>query len=343
MPVVASGDLTSAIHIWDSISLTCLTCIRVLGNCGLQQLVFSPTGDRIASVSMDADHTLSLHDTASGLIVGSGKGLSSPNNVLDIAYSGNADELVIVGKKKIRFYRGLNSAKRDLGAVEGIVGHHWKKRTYFCAVYVGNDVVVGCSDGSLYRFSGQKCVQVVQAHTVNEPVLCLVSRNGILVTGGKDGVVKSWDSTFKEIGASLDISEDLDGDGKADSGSLNVAITSVDVFDNRILVGTKGADVFDVEMPRSTDKEVTMTRIVSGHSRGELWGLSVHPTRDEFATCGDDRTLRVWSLRTREQIALRQLPEPARVLVHCPKWDIMALGMQVADLLYTICIYKFYI
>ena len=67
----------------------------------------------------------------------------------------------------------------------------------------------------------------------------MMSKEGILVTGGKDGLIKSWDSTFKEIGMCLDMSEDRDGDGRPDSGSLNVAIQSVDVYDNNILVNTK--------------------------------------------------------------------------------------------------------
>ena len=84
--------------------------------------------------------------------------------MLGIAYSSNADELVIVGRKKIRFFRGLNTAKRDLGALDGRLGRRWRKRTYYCVAYVGNDAVVGCGDGSLYCFRGAVLVNVVQAH-----------------------------------------------------------------------------------------------------------------------------------------------------------------------------------
>ena len=34
-----------------------------------------------------------------------------------------------------------------------------------------------------------------------------------------------------------------------------------------------------------------------GHFSGQLWGLAVHPTDgDIFATAGDDRSIRVWSI-----------------------------------------------
>ena len=72
--------------------------------------------------------------------------------------------------------------------------------------------------------------------------------------------MKSWDSTFKEIGASLDVSEDLDGDGRPDSGSLNIAISSVDAYDNRLLVATRGSDIFEALMPRTTKDALVLTR-----------------------------------------------------------------------------------
>lgn len=35
--------------------------------------------------------------------------------------------------------------------------------------------------------------------------------------------------------------------------------------------------------------------LVHGHSQGELWGLASCPTMELFATCGDDKSLRIWS------------------------------------------------
>ena len=126
----------------------------------------------------------------------------------------------------------------------------------------------------------------------------------------------------------MDISEDLDGDGKPDSGSLNVAIMSVQIIEKRILIGTKGCDIYEAVMPTTPNESHTINRVTWGHFRGELWGLTVHPSRDEFATCGDDKTIRIWSIRTKEQLTMRQIPEVARALAYSSTGEIIAVGMS---------------
>jgi WD40 repeat protein len=43
--------------------------------------------------------------------------------------------------------------------------------------------------------------------------------------------------------------------------------------------------------------------VSEAHHTGELWGLCVHPLDpDLFVTCGDDRTLRIWSITHRRVI-----------------------------------------
>ena len=42
-----------------------------------------------------------------------------------------------------------------------------------------------------------------------------------------------------------------------------------------------------------------MQAIVQGHGDGEMWGLTVHPTHDVFATSSDDGSLRVWDASTK--------------------------------------------
>ena len=237
--IVATGDIASNIHIWNAVTMSCQCVIKGIISNGVQRLAFSPSGDRIVSVGLDADHTVAIYDCSTGDIISSAKGFVSPNNINDIAYSPNGTEIVIVGKNQVKYYKGANTSKRALDNYMGKIGKIGRRQTFFCCAYFNDDVVVGCASGELYRFKGGQCVQIVQAHGIKEPILCIRCnlKEGVLVTGGKDSLVKTWDSTLKEVGASLDMSEDLNGDGVPDSGSLDSAVISVHMLHNRILVG----------------------------------------------------------------------------------------------------------
>jgi WD40 repeat protein len=53
----------------------------------------------------------------------------------------------------------------------------------------------------------------------------------------------------------------------------------------------------------SADGSVSLVSLqVTGHWKRGLWGLAPHPVRNEFATVGDDKLVRLWSMDTRRQI-----------------------------------------
>jgi WD40 repeat protein/Ca2+-binding EF-hand superfamily protein len=328
--LVATGDAKSNIHLWNAHSMSCVSIIKGLVKDGIQHLIFSPSGSRIAAIHFDADSTVTLYNSSSGEIIASARGIPVPMNVFGAAYSPNGDEIVIVGTKQVKFFSKVLNTKRSLECKVGRIGRMGKKQTYFCVQYMENDAVVGCADGSLYRFSNQALIQVIQAHAINEPVLCMhySARDGLLITGGKDSLVKSWDSTLAEVGTSLDMSEDLDGDGKADCGSLDSTINSVQMFKGKILIGTKGSDIFEAVIPMNMRESLALNRIGWGHGSGKLHGLGVHPVREEFATCGDDKTLRVWSIRSHEQINVRNLPTAARAVCYNSTGDVLCVGLE---------------
>lgn len=334
--IVATADVKAHIHIWNvetpsagSVAITALSVIKGFVKEGLLHVLFSPGGDRIVTVGRDNDHTICIHDVNSGQIISSAKGLVNPNFVFDIAFNAAGTELAVVGKQEIRFYTGVHTKKRAIDSYSGKIGKNGKRQTFFSVVYIREDAIVGCASGELYRFHEKHCVEIVQAHGLREPVLCLFynSNDGTLFSGGKDCIIKMWDSSLRSVGEQIDLSEDVDGDGKADSGSLDSALISIQNYENVMLVGTRGSDIFQVTLPKRPGTPHAMERIAWGHATGDVWGLAVHPIREEFATCEDDKTLRIWSIRTHEQVNLRQMPEVSRSLAYSPNGEILCLGM----------------
>lgn len=333
---VATGDCKGNVHLWSPRTQEVFFIIKCLVKNGVQHLCFSPQGDKIAVTGSDADHTVTLYSVSgaqgTGALLSSGKGIASPNNAFDIAFSPKGDELCVVGRHQVLFFRGIDTGKRALESVSGRIGHIGKRQTFFCVTYLAESdhcCVVGCASGELYKFVSGSVVQIVQAHGPREPVLSLhySMDEGILLSGGKDGLIKCWDSSLKESGVPLDMSEDLDGDGHADINSTDSSVISVELHRNKILIATKGCDIFEAKMPQSANDNYSLQRIGWGHARGALLGLAAHPSREEFATCGDDMTLRIWSIRSHEQINCRTLIGAAHALSYSPSGELLAVGL----------------
>ena len=107
------------------------------------------------------------------------------------------------------------------------------------------------------------------------------------MTGGNDGKIIFWNQQFV-MGKTIDIS----GMVKYQPG-----IRSLDYLDqsNMLLVGTKGSDIIEVNAVSGLKLNHLMNGHFEGNKQAELWGCAVHPNKQEFATCGGDNTLRVWT------------------------------------------------
>jgi microtubule-associated protein-like 6 len=327
---VATGDCKGNVHLWSPKTQEVSFIIRCLsaGKSGVLHLRFSPQGDKIAAVGADPDHTVTIY-SISGQVLSSGRGIASPNNVFALDFSLRGDELCLVGRQQILFCRGIDTGKRSLDSVVGRVGKIGKKQTFFSVAYTAEQTcVVGCASGEIYKFVSGAVTQVVQAHGIQDPVLSIsfCAAEGLLITGGRDSLVRSWDTSLKEVGIPLDLSEEELG-GEAITAST--AVISVELCKGRLLIATKGCEVFEARLPATVNDGYSMTKLNTGHFRGALCGLAAHPSREEFATCGDDKTLRIWSIRSHEQLNCRKLLCEARALSYGPgSGDFLCVGME---------------
>ena len=64
--------------------------------------------------------------------------------------------------------------------------------------------------------------------------------------------------------------------------------------------------------------DLNLGPLVSGHSRKQLRGLAAHPQVPEYATAGDDKSLRLWSVGDHKLSRMLELPGEAVSCAYSP-------------------------
>ena len=228
-------------------------------------------------------------------------------------------------------------------------------------------VVCGTSAGDLYVFDENKEVVTAVEGAHSGAVLSMCDVGGedhsgggsgggsgsaaaavklvcgcLLLTGGKDGMVKIWNQSLQPVSI-------FDANPYA---LVDGAIGSVDIYQldgvTRVLCGTYGGEILEVTLPESggssksggnnagnaLNTDFTNARaqvLLYSHYKGELWGLATHPLdADIYATVGDEGSLRVWSISTNSLLASTLLYWPARTVTWNHSGTVLAVGFHEA-------------
>ena len=111
--------------------------------------------------------------------------------------------------------------------------------------------------------------------------------------------------------------------------SPSVSSLCWDVARDTILIGTRGAEIYEISASDGSDQHGGP--IVQGHCEHELWGISVHPSKSQVCTVGDDRTVRVWDTASKQLLKMTRLDTAARSCAYSPDGMTIAVGLGAPE------------
>jgi WD40 repeat protein len=233
---------------------------------------FSNSGKYLAACADDNDHTVSAWDWETGKKIASVK--SGPDAILDLNFCSTQDNLfATVGKRGVSFWTiGAGTITQK----KGIFGANKISDMYSCEWLSNGKCITGALNGNIYVWNGQSIAKIIKAHTGLVSTISAIP--GGIVTGGKDNTLIVWTEEFKEV-RRLKVSAQpkaLDQNGNGN-----------------FVVGLRDGSI--VEFVNGTQPKLLM----SSHSDGELWGLTVCSKTGYIVSTADDNKIMVWDPQSR--------------------------------------------
>jgi WD40 repeat protein len=353
--------------------------IALLAFCNAGPGSASSLGDRLVSVGLDEDRCVAVHGLDGALVAFARGRAFNGCRPSALCFGGRDGDLITVcGAARIQFWTldadGLHSKKGIFGGVGGgggssgglfgggamhsggaphgggaadaaaaaaaAAGGGGAQPHLMCLSMLGNDVVTGQGDGSLYLWKGRCRTQVrpgigggasgQQGHASAVTSLCPLDDGEGVASGSLDGTVILWDRALRPTARiSLATSELLRPlvRGPLRVRALRVRGGAASAV-RTLLVGTFDGEVLEVTTlsdaeaggggggggggrrgdggPAASVLSDAVTgahKLAEGHSFGAVRALAAHPTKQEYATAADDGTVRVWDAPSRRLVA----------------------------------------
>ena len=216
----------------------------------------------------------------------------------------------------------LHQGGRHMKYEKGLISTKGKLQAFPCCAWLNETAVVGSGDGHLYVFEpkdgkpSRELTVTRKAHDDMVNALCVYPKG--LVSGGKDGMVKLW---------SMELGPVSEFDIRNCQPCLYPRVRSVDVSPDgkMLLLGSQAGEIFEMDIVDGKSVHESGP-LVQSHFRGQLRGLATHPSEKEFATIGDDNTLRIWSLVDMRVRVTKELDSPGRSLAYSHDGRLLAAG-----------------
>ncbi|CAB1423818.1 unnamed protein product [Pleuronectes platessa] len=302
--------LAPHVRVWDSVSLNTL---HVLGMGVFDRAVTCVTfsksngGAFLCAVDDANDHVLSVWNWQKEKQLADVK--CSNDAVLGaVFHPTDANLIVTCGKSHINFWtmEGNTLSKR-----QGLFEKHEKPKYVLCVAFAQNgDAITGDSSGNIYDL-GQRW-SPHQPGGVGGPrgrdlLLCVLKDGTMVSGGGKDRKVALWDHEYRKQ-SEMEVGEAF--------GPIR-ALT--EGKPGELFVGTTKNAIIRAAFPD------TLTPIVQGHT-DELWGLDVHPSMEQFATCSQDKQVHLWDTNSHQPLWSKTIEDPGRSAGFHPSGAVLAVG-----------------
>ena len=292
--IAASAERANrpSIHIWDAKTCQSIIVLSLFHRKAVSFMQFSADRKMMVSVGQDQDHSLALWqspngDWADGTLLAASKGDVHPVLYCSFFDSTPDGYAIATGGRFHQKFWTVNG--KCLNANYASYDPKQKIGTVLCGTSVGHKFICGTTTGHLFVWLGRKLDRMVRAH--EKGVSAIWSCGKGVITGSKCGMVKLWTVELEHIRsftlADADVPPVLSTVRSLD-GALSIDGSSI----TRILVATAGGEIYEISA-----RSGNICLLHESHYTGELWGLCTHPLDpDVFATVGDDKTIRVWSL-----------------------------------------------
>ncbi|KAK1947175.1 Echinoderm microtubule-associated protein-like 6 [Phytophthora citrophthora] len=329
LTLAASGEIGKQpkIIVWDLDSMEVHCVLQGFHKRGILQLAFlSP--ELLVSIGGDDDHSIAVYESSSDWKSAKLKMSAKGNKAVPFHITTNPrapNEFVTCGQKYIEFW---SLEGKELVSKKGLLGKKGSLQPFPVAQYLESTdqaVVVGTSDGSLYLFVGRQLTNIVKAH--DGAITALSYSAGVLLSGARDGQIIQWDDKLKQVGTPIQIQDSLDSSSLPQRKGIRSCCYSPDR--RTILVGTLASEIY--ELDAKSGQNIHSEPLTTGHFQGELWGLDVHPLKQQCCTVGDDQTLRIWDLAAHHELGFLELPIPGRSCAYSGDGKLIAVGLGTED------------
>ncbi|XP_077179766.1 echinoderm microtubule-associated protein-like 1 isoform X1 [Paroedura picta] len=303
-------QLLPHVRVWDSVTLNTLHVIGMgFFDRAVTCIAFSKSngGSNLCSVDDSNDHVLSVWDWQREEKIAEVKCSNEAVFAADF-HPTDTNIIVTCGKSHLYFWTLEGNC---LIKKQGLFEKQEKPKFVLCVTFSENgDAITGDSSGNILvwgKGSNRISSAVQGAHEGGIFALCML-RDGTLVSGGgKDRKLISWNGNYQKVNKT-EIPEQFGPIRTIAEGKGDVVL--IGTTRNFVLQGSLSGE---------------FSPITQGHT-DELWGLTAHPSKPQFFTCGQDKHITLWEASSHSPIWTKIIEDPAQSAGFHPSGSVVAVG-----------------